>query len=247
MDHLPKIVLMKCSICWNMSFWEDSPIWNHQTNHSHPCLVSKLQYHWNLFFFPNLFVRFQQFLPILGMFLLGWNHEEKAPLPWPPGVRKPPPARNRRQAPSNCRSSCRINSISWWSNQGFSGVSPGNGGYDRKIRVWTKRFRATSKEYVQKSSNKSKKSPLGCNGDHQNGSLFLPDCYWIPLHSALLKIPQACIHMMSNSKTFNTKRSKMLLSPWLVDASCNPFENLTNYLPFGDFLQCTRQTCDIQL
>ena len=63
----------------------------------------------------------------------------------------------------------------------------------------------------------------------------------------LLKIPRACIHMMSNSKTFKTKRSKMLLSPWLVDASCNPFENLTNYLPLGDFFQRTRQTCDIQL
>ena len=63
----------------------------------------------------------------------------------------------------------------------------------------------------------------------------------------LSKIPRACIHMMSDSKTFKTKRSKMLLSPWLVDASCNPFENLTNYLPLGDFLQRTRQTCDIQL
>lgn len=77
-----------------------------------------------------------------------------------------------------------------FSNPGVaSGVSPGNGGYDRMIRVWKKDF-VDLEEYIQKTSNKSKKSPLGCNGDHQNGVTFLPDCYWIdwiPLHSAYWK------------------------------------------------------------
>lgn len=55
-----------------------------------------------------------------------------------------------------------------------------------------KRFRGPRKNMfrTQKTSNKSKKSPLACNGDHQNGVTFLPDCYWIdwiPLHSAYWK------------------------------------------------------------
>lgn len=103
----------------------------------------------------------------------------------------------------------------------------------------------TSKN-MKKTSNKSKKSPLGRNRDHQNGVTFFSG---LLLTFRLLpsKIPRACIHMMSDSRTFKTKRSKMFLSPWLVDASCNPFKTLINYLPLGDFFQGTRQTCDIQL
>lgn len=94
-----------------------------------------------VFFFSKSVCRIQTIFFNYRNVFVGLEPWGKGPLR-SPGV-PPPPARNRRQAPSNCRSSCRINSISWWrlATRGVaSGVSPGNGGYDRMIRVWKKDF-----------------------------------------------------------------------------------------------------------